>query len=475
MPRVGISFHPMGNKFPSKSDRQVGAVRARLLPGPHRTPRPVRTLVPPGATHGPLDATHGPPGRDSASIDGIVFRSTHLTQTRLEPLMLKTRTQRIMLLLLLLAIPGASAGTTTEYSVRGLGQLVPGGSSIAYGVNDLGVAVGTATNAQGSYTAVRFNLDGTVTDLGQLYPGYESAALDINNAGTIVGWAFTGYQLGNVVAPVFVSNAVVFNGDGTLTNLGLLIPSVSASARAHAINNHGVIVGSATDNDDVSRAVIFEGGGVITPLGYLGLSPQDSFASAINDDGVIVGTSSLSKVNNAVQFHLDGSVTDLFSQREASSAYGISSTGEIVGSAKTPASQPSPLIDFGTLFDGSGGATGLGQLDSGRPAMALAVNASGTIVGFGDTEIQRTAVLFDRDAGTVVPLTDQIEAAEPVAWILETAYAINDSGQIVGGGKPNPGDPTGYILTPVPEPAAALLALAALIAVQTLARHRSLA
>lgn len=372
--------------------------------------------------------------------------------------MRKTRTQRIMLLLLLLVTPGANASATTEYSVRGLGQLVPEGLSVAYGLNDFGVAVGTAMNAQGSYTAVRFNLDGTVTDLGQLYPGYESAALDINNAGTMVGYALTGFSVLNVD----IANAVMFNGDGTLTNLGLLIPG--KSARAHAINTHGVIVGSATDNNDVSRAVIFEGGGVVTPLGHLGLTAQDSVASAINDDGIIVGTSSRSNTDNAVRFHLDGSVTDLFSQPEASSAYGVSSTGEIVGSAKTP--------DSGTLFDGSGGFTDLGQLDPGRTAMALAVNASGTIVGFGDTEIQRTAVLFDRDAGTVVPLADRITATASEPWILETAYAINDAGQIVGGGKPDPGIQTGYLLTPVPEPAAALLALAGLIAVQTLAGRR---
>ena len=382
--------------------------------------------------------------------------------------MRKTRTQRIMLLLLLLVTPGANASATTEYSVRGLGQLVPEGSSVAYGLNDLGVAVGTATNAQGSYTAVRFNLDGTVTDLGQLYPGYESAALDINNAGTMVGYALTGYSGGNVD----FANAVMFNGDGTLTNLGLLIPSDSASARAHAINNHGVIVGSATDNNDVFRAVIFEGGGVITPLGHLGSAPQDSVASAINDDGIIVGTSSRSNTDNAVRFHLDGSVTDLFSQPEASSAYGVSSAGEIVGLAKTSRFDPVPGIDYGTLFDGSGGFADLGQLEPGHTAMALAVNASGTIVGFGDTELQRTAVLFDRDAGTVVPLADRITSTASETWILETAYAINDAGQIVGGGKPDPGIQTGYLLTPVPEPAAALLALAGLIAVQTLARRR---
>ncbi|MFP8873128.1 MAG: hypothetical protein VCB42_01040 [Myxococcota bacterium] len=380
--------------------------------------------------------------------------------------MRKTRTQRIMLLLLLLVTPGANASATTEYSVRGLGQLVPEGSSVAYGLNDLGVAVGTAMNAQGSYTAVRFNLDGTVTDLGQLYPGYESAALDINNAGTMVGYALTGFSVLNVD----IANAVMFNGDGTLTNLGLLIPG--KSARAHAINTHGVIVGSAEDNNDVSRAVIFEGGGVVTPLGHLGVTPQDSVASAINDDGIIVGTSSRSKTDNAVRFHLDGSVTDLFRPPEASSAYGVSSAGEIVGLAKTSAFDPVPGIDYGTLFDGSGGVTDLGQLEPGHATMALAVNASGTIVGFGDTEFQRTAVLFDRDAGTVVPLADRITATASEPWILETAYAINDAGQIVGGGKPNPGIQTGYLLTPVPEPAAALLALAGLIAVQTLARRR---
>jgi uncharacterized membrane protein len=386
--------------------------------------------------------------------------------------MLKTLAQKLpaALLTLTVVILASNAVATTEYSVRELGQLKAGETSVAYGVNDAGVAVGTAIGANGSFSAVRFNLDGSVTELAQLSPGYQSAALDINNAGIMVGYALTGYSVQGLEIPA----AVIFNEDGTLTELGELIPLKPSVA--HAINNQGTIVGSASDNNGISRAVIFEGGGVVTPLGYLGSLPGNSVASAINDDGLIVGTSSTSDKSDmfrATIFHQDGTATNLYAPNQTSYAYGVSSAGEIVGAVKTPSSDPSPNVDFGSLFDGSGGVSSLGQLEPGLASIALGANSAGVIVGFGDTPLQRTAVVFDRDTGTVVPLADRIEATHSGNWILETAYAVSESGQIVGGGKLNPGTLTGYILTPVPEPNAILLGLAALTVIPALARRRT--
>ena len=386
--------------------------------------------------------------------------------------MLKTLAPKLpaALLTLTVVILASNAVATTEYSVRELGQLKAGETSVAYGVNDAGVAVGTAMGANGSFSAVRFNLDGSVTELAQLYPGYESAALDINNAGIMVGYALTGYSVHGVEIPA----AVIFNEDGTLTELGELIPLKPSVA--HAINNQGTIVGSASDNNDISRAVIFAGGGVVTPLGYLGSRPGNSVASAINDDGLIVGTSSTSPTSDvfrATIFHQDGTTTNLYAPNQTSYAYGVSSVGEIVGAVKTPSSDPSPNVDFGSLFDGSGGVSSLGQLETGLATIALDANSEGVIVGFGDTPLQRSAVVFDRDTGTVVPLANRLETSHSGTWLLETAYAVNESGQIVGGGKRNPGTMTGYILTPVPEPNAILLGLAALTVIPALARRRT--
>ena len=54
-------------------------------------------------------------------------------------------------------------------------------------------------------------------------------------------------------------------------------------------------------------------------------------------------------------------------------------------------------------------------------------------------------------------------------WTLRSAYAINTSGQIVGGGNNAAGQFHAFLLTPVPEPA--LLAVPAL-AGTALARRR---
>ena len=53
-------------------------------------------------------------------------------------------------------------------------------------LNDAGVAVGSATWADGNWHAARWNADGTVTDLGTLGGGL-SRALGINNGGQVVG------------------------------------------------------------------------------------------------------------------------------------------------------------------------------------------------------------------------------------------------------------------------------------------------
>lgn len=106
-----------------------------------------------------------------------------------------------------------------------------GNESVAYGVSNNGVVVGTARDAQGNFRAFRWKC-GIMTDLGTL-GGAESVARDISaNGDVIVGWSS--------VTPTLL-RAFKYQS-GVMTDLGSLVPG--GSSRATGISANGnVIIG----------------------------------------------------------------------------------------------------------------------------------------------------------------------------------------------------------------------------------------
>jgi probable HAF family extracellular repeat protein len=91
--------------------------------------------------------------------------------------------------------PGAWRGTTATVlpTVTLSGGGHGGGKAVA--VNDLGLVVGTANNAEGYITAAAWE-NGVITNLGILSDGGSNTALSVNNRGIIVGEASTeGYHV----------------------------------------------------------------------------------------------------------------------------------------------------------------------------------------------------------------------------------------------------------------------------------------
>ena len=111
-------------------------------------------------------------------------------------------------------------------------DLTPGQGSSAAGINDLGEVVGTLSDWTGFLWR-----NGTITSLGQLAGGASSAS-DINDAGQVVGWSHSTHvtQLGPM------AHAFLWQ-DGMMTDLGVL-PGGFDESWATAINNDGQIVGS---------------------------------------------------------------------------------------------------------------------------------------------------------------------------------------------------------------------------------------
>ncbi len=175
----------------------------------------------------------------------------------------------------------AYSSSTNHYAVRyGTDQIddVFGGTdSIAYDINDAGIAVGT-TSFSGDSGSAFYYVNGTMTPLGTL-GGSASNAFGINEQSQIVGGSKTasGYY-----------NAFIYE-NGTMTGLGTLGGSTSY---AFDINEQGQVVGySYYDASDTFHAFLYDDGAMIDLNSWL---PVDSdwilqYAYAINEFGDIVG------------------------------------------------------------------------------------------------------------------------------------------------------------------------------------------
>ena len=155
--------------------------------------------------------------------------------------------------------------------------------SQGWDINDAGQVVGNADLPDGSaYHAILLD-NNTRTDLGTL-GGTNSDAHAINDVGQIVGWSH--------LADGETTHAVLWNG-ATLTELAALGETGTFST-AETINNAGQIAGYSEITAGSSHATLWEGDGLIDLNNFL---PADlaaagwvlTQAKGINDHGVIVG------------------------------------------------------------------------------------------------------------------------------------------------------------------------------------------
>jgi probable HAF family extracellular repeat protein len=180
----------------------------------------------------------------------------------------------------------------------------------------------------------------------------------------------------------------------------------------------------------------------------LGIPSDDNAAAAINDNGQITG-----RIGNpwiAMRWE-NGTVTELGLMAGGTFTYGtaINNHGDVAGWGTAPMSAENPELAIHAFFWSNGHMTDLGVLPGKGRSIARGVNDARQVVGISDLGPAGTYRGFVWQDGAMRALEELIPAV-PKIRIMD-AYAINDQGQIAGGGVVvGTTDRVALRLTPIP-------------------------
>jgi probable HAF family extracellular repeat protein len=328
-------------------------------------------------------------------------------------------------------LPAANTliNASTTYTITDLGTL-GGTESEAFAISKNGQIAGEAWLPGDSGNDAFRSFKGAMKDLGTLGGSY-SSGYGINNRGQVVGES--------LLAGDKLDHAFLYSGT-LMTDLGTIGGSYSL---AWGINNHSAVVGETEFNANSSdvHAFVYTNT-VMTDLGVLG-NGLVSHAYAINDSGQVVGESGIDSSNTTHAFlYSNGVMHNLGTLGgDSSGAYAVNDKGDVTGWSALPSGKNVAFIYSGGTMRQVGGSLG-------GDTYAYGINDRQQIVGvshLGSGSL-RHAIFIEN--GQMYDLNNLIPAGS--GWVLEEAYAINDSGQIVGYGSVH-GQTHAFLLTP-PQP-----------------------
>lgn len=373
--------------------------------------------------------------------------------------MLRARTwftglQKVLLpggLFVALGVLGFGQATTYQFYTTGL---IGGGVDFPVGLNNRGdMTLANIPAAPGNSNvivpptddgffafgmAVALNnsraTTGWGTTNGQTLAFYQDSNgyLPISTLGGSAGWGYglnnSGMVVGASVTSIGKTHAFsFFPPSRQLKDLGALAGGYS---EARAINNTGMIVGDSSTANQYFHAILVSGG-VMYDLGTMG--GNSSYALAINDSGLIAGYSYTSGNAAIHPFVYNGSWRDLGSLGgTVAEATAINNLGQVVGWSYTSGNlakhafiySGTSLIDLNTLVSNLNGWT----LNS-----AWAINDLGEIAGYAtDTNGNvQLYVLLPGIASNCVPGSYATQFADVTGDKAADQIIVNDAGIVV--------------------------------------------
>ncbi len=345
----------------------------------------------------------------------------------------------------------------THYRVANLGVPLGGTTSGAAAINDLGWVAGDSNLSGDLAQHATLWVYGHAFDLGTL-GGPNSAVLwpGINDWGEVVGISDTAQAdpLGEQwsCGAFFPASHSGHTCVGFVWQWGTMtaLPTLGGNnGFATSVNNRGQIVGWAEntvhDPTCVAPQVLqFEAvlwgprNGQIQQLSPYSGDP-DSAATAINDEGQVVGISGICQnaVGNQTAIHAvlwqNGRVINLGSLGGTAwnTPMAINNRGQVVGFSDLTGDDNGANPNFQAfLWTASGGMQNLGTLPGDAISEALGINEQGQVVGvsYGAGFTHPRAFLWQNGL-----MTDLNTLVEPGSSLdLQAAQEINDAGEIVG-------------------------------------------
>jgi|HubBroStandDraft_4_1064222.scaffolds.fasta_scaffold95135_1 probable HAF family extracellular repeat protein len=311
----------------------------------------------------------------------------------------------------------SSLAAAQSYSVTNIGKASTRPSPRALDNNGDVVGVFVVPTKPLQSHAFFYTKTGGVQDLGTLgESGNDSAAFGINTAGQVVGQANSS-ATGSDQAFLWTNAAGMID----LGNLG------GPGSVANAINASGQVAGQSDLANGFTAGFLWTPGGEMQNIGTLP-GGQQSGANAINTSGEIAGWANVGSNDDAIIWTESGGLINLgINASCGATALGINDSGEVVGWFNN--SSGCTFTSHGFSWTHSGGLKDLGVLSGGQYSFAYGINSTGQIVGTGASSTSAIVALLWTADGTIHDLNTLI--APGIARTLVSANAINNAGQIV--------------------------------------------
>jgi probable HAF family extracellular repeat protein len=306
---------------------------------------------------------------------------------------------RIAICASLFVLVTSAIGAAGGYKTVFMGELREAGATIAHCMNRSGQVVGESGGIDGdSEAAFTWTEGSSMQPLAALPGGDYGQAFGVNDMGLVVGSS-------NGTSAV---RAVIWGRDGKIRELGAL-PGDNAS-QAFAVNNLDQVAGFSSGPTGTHAFLWSKESGMKALEGLPGADYTE--AMAINDAGQVVGRSGSAAATHAVIWNPGEKALDLgmFAGDRSSRALAINKQGAVVGSSHGTHGT------HAFYWTKTGGMQNIGSLPGGNFSEALAINGAGQVVGMAGDGMGYRGFLWTSEGG-LKDLNDMLPADSGVLLV----------------------------------------------------------